>query len=288
MLVPLLKDEGNLPEIFLNTLPEYCSCGFPYEITTTLTELKCSNPKCPTKIKHRTLAMLQDLGITSIGMDVISAFVDKFNAQDPYLIFGYDFEKDGVIGKGITETRSKEIQTKLSRRNRLTVGDYLLYANMPNIDSSIRIICTLYPSIEELYAKLSIAQLTEDLGYSLDKGIINDRVIKVYKTLMMYKDDLLQNHNFVDIVDLEKTKIIHTACDETEIRGFNSLQDFITTINNSQSQYYIENSFIVYPNTEYYLTNHTDALNKERAEKINTKTFTPLEFFATIQKGTLE
>lgn len=53
------------PEPFYDSLPTVCLedvCGYPTEMLESLTQLRCSNPRCPSKVVQRMSAMVNRLG----------------------------------------------------------------------------------------------------------------------------------------------------------------------------------------------------------------------------------
>ena len=83
----------------------------------------------------------------------------------------------------------------------------------------------------------------------------------------------------------KEINILHIACDDTEITDFGTIENFVSTLNNKQSKYYLVNSQIVFPYTRVYLTNKEEGINYQRAKELNLKIYTPLEFAKIILRG---
>lgn len=97
MFVEELKREGNLPEEFLDVLPDTCPvCGSPMAITEGLSMLKCTNGVCPSKLTTRLCKLFEDLGVLGMGASRCAGLVKYHNATSPYIIFKL-CHKDGTF-----------------------------------------------------------------------------------------------------------------------------------------------------------------------------------------------
>lgn len=99
MLVGVLKDKNDLPEEFLDVLPETCPvCGSDMEITEGLTAVKCTNAVCPSKLTTRLVKLFEDLGVLGMGASRCAGMVQYHKATSPYIVFEV-CHKDGTFNK---------------------------------------------------------------------------------------------------------------------------------------------------------------------------------------------
>lgn len=316
MLVKDFKETQGyrFPEEFLELLPEVCldaECGSLTEMSDVLTSLRCTNPRCPSKVAMRLLALLQDLGVKGVGAEKARAIVSEFELDNPALIFGYNFDEDGCLTSKTNESISRSIQAQLMERNKFTLSEFVKICQLPNIQSSAGAIFSGYSNLTDAYAdieaggidfirtKLGIKKTainidkeakeyadklynlltTEDMsdalmqevlnaddygvfeGYSsyssirhilenkgvpyivnivrdklanINKDKISIKALKIYNTLIAFKNDLFEAIQFVNIIDLSGNsgvRLLKVAC-STEVGGqFKKKADFYAYVN---------------------------------------------------------
>ena len=94
---------GSLPEGLYESLPRVCpDCGFPMEMSEALTQLHCSNNRCPSKIAQRLVALATMLGVKDMGASRAEKFVKTHNVTNPLYIFKYNPDTDGAMADSIS------------------------------------------------------------------------------------------------------------------------------------------------------------------------------------------
>ena len=271
MLVKDFKEnEGyRFDEGFLDTLPEYCfddRCGSPTEMTETLTGLKCSNPRCPSKVAIRIVSMMNRLGVKEFGGKGkrVDDFITRFGVDNPLMIFAYEPDVDGQLGDSIGMEVSKRIYEQVNAKRTFTLAEYVRLANLPFIQTSAFKIFSDYDSLSDAYRdieeggvefirnKLEIAKGaapkasggSADLGFDLEEDIkdISIRALKVYESLMTFKTDLEFGLDYVTIINThaEGMTMLKVKCTEEVGVPFRTKADFYSTVNNLYSDLHVE------------------------------------------------
>lgn len=258
MLVTEFKEKQGyrFPDGFLSSLPETCfdyRCKSPMEMTETLTSLKCSNPRCPTKIANRIVAIMSSLGVKDLGIARANSFVSKYGINNPLLIFAYE-TSDGTLGDDISMDVSQRIVDQLSTRKNFTLWEYVRVANLPFIQTSALQIFGDYDDLGQAYQAIEqggVAYIRDRLdikkgatpatasgateGIDLESSIqdVSIRAAKVFATLMTFKGDLFQALPFVTIIKTHSAgmKTLKVVCSEEVGAGFRTKADFYSTVN---------------------------------------------------------
>lgn len=255
MLVPEFYENrlGTIPDEFYESLPLYCfedGCNFPMEMSETLTQLHCSNPRCPSKIVQRLVAMANQLGVKDLGEARAAKFVHTFEVGNPLIIFAYEPEVDGAMGEGISVETSQKIVDQFLAKKSFTLAEYVRAANLPFIQTSAMTIFGSYDDIEEAYRdieqggvefireKLNIKKSAED-G---DTESVSVRALKIFESLMTFKDDLISSVQYVNII---KTNVVgmtklKAVCSDEVGSGFKTKADFYATVNNMFPNIHVE------------------------------------------------
>lgn len=262
MLVKDFKEaEGyRYNESLLSSFPSYCldyRCNFPTEITETLTSLRCSNPRCPSKIARRLIAMMSIMGVKDLGGARANDFVSKFQVTNPLIIFAYEPDEDGALGFNISMDVSKKISSQVLSKNSFTLWEYVRLANLPFIQTSALQIFGDYDDLELAYKdieeggvefirnKLSIKKGDKRLNSTeFDDGITNVsiRAIKVYESLMTFKEDLFFGLPYVNIIKIhqENMTTFKVVCSDEVGSPFKTKADFYATVNNLYPDIHVE------------------------------------------------
>lgn len=251
---------------FLQLLPDYCldeRCGAPTEMSETLTGIRCSNPRCPSKVAVRIVNMMNKLGVKDFGGKGkrVDAFISKFGVDNPLMIFAYEPNEDGELGDGISLDVSKKIYDQINTRRSFTLAEYVRLANLPFIQTSAFNIFGDYDDFHEAYKdieeggvefireKLNISKGTkkkkEDEDLLDSEDLIEDvsvRAIKVYESLMTFKSDLEFGLDFVTIIQTHtgNVKTLKVKCTEEVGSPYRTKADFYATVNNLYSDLHVE------------------------------------------------
>jgi hypothetical protein len=243
MLVKEFKEnaKAGTPEGFLNILPENCyheGCGSPMEISAALTDLHCSNPRCPAKLKMRTVAMFKDMGVKGVGPEVAKGMYAKFSTVDNPLIFlGYQSDKDGPLTEDMSLEASKKIEEQIKGKTAYTLWEYVRLANLPYIQTSAMAIFGDYDDLEKAYADIEqggVEFIAKKLGVKTDESDdISVRAVRVFETLMTFKKDLLDGLGAIDIIKRQGEDILtyKAVCSDEVGEPFKTKADFYNTVN---------------------------------------------------------
>lgn len=264
MLVSEFKDkmQGVYNEDFLASLPSVCldeRCGSPTEMTEVMTSLCCSNPRCPTKIARRIIAITSMLGVKDLGASRANDFVTKHQIDNPLLVFAYEADSDGEMGYSISMDVSRKISQQFVNKRAMTLWEYVRLANLPFIQTSALQIFGDYDDLDTAYDdierggvefirnKLSIGKGAPKVSgvddlVDAEPTDISIRALKIFNSLMMFKPDLQQALPFVDIIKThsEGIKTLKAVCSDEVGKPFATKADFYATVNNLYKGIHVE------------------------------------------------
>ena len=175
---------------FYDSLPKFCeveSCGFPMQINEVLTELSCSNVRCPKKIAKRVQELCQKLGIEITYLTAFD-YVIMNHITNPMYLFksqaGIELEQ---------EERDKIIK-------QMSLERFVELNCLPYLEDTIKIFKE-YDSLDDFYADLEsdgIEFLEKQLSVFVDEEL-SMRALKAYDVLMTFKPDLYDGIDYVEI-----------------------------------------------------------------------------------------
>lgn len=269
MLVPEFCSNRSplFPDIFYDSLPQYCfedGCGFPMEMTEALTQLHCSNPRCPSKVVQRLIAIANSIGVKDLGEAKAYKFIYNFGIQNPLLIFGYEPSEDGALGDGISLEVSQKIADQFNQKKNFTLAEYVRVANLPFIQTSAMSIFGDYDDLDKAYEDIEnggVNFITEKLsikrGSSEDdnEDSISVRALRVFDSLMTFKDDLFEAIEFVNIIKTHSDGMIKlkAVCSDEVGAPFKTKADFYATVNSRYANIHVEFLGAVTKNIDYLI-----------------------------------
>lgn len=303
MLVPNFVENrvSSLPDDFYDCLPQYCEdCNYPMEMTEALTQLHCSNPRCPSKVVQRLCAMANALGVKDLGEARATKFIKSWGITNPLFIFGYEPDIDGQMADDISLDMSNKIAKQFADRSSFTLAEYVRIANLPFIQTSAFELFMGYDDLEEAYRVIEsggVEYIRDRLNIK-EKGTedVSIRALKVYESLMTFKDDLIECLPFVSIVPIHTPDMVTlmAVCTSDVGEGFRTKADFYATCNNMYENVHIEFGASVTSKTDYVIwagasgarAKVTAKVNKARKfieAGSNMKIVTALEFISIIE-----
>lgn len=224
----------DLPLEFAECLPEFCpTCGGVMELSESLTGLHCSNPRCPDKLVMRIKAICQDLGILGFGESTIEKFLEYHRITNPLSIFS--LRKGMVLSDEVSEKVSDSIISQIEEKRNFLLWEYVRVANIPNVQTSARNIFQGYSSLRDAYADIEsggIAFIQDKLGID-NNGEVSIKAMKIYKSLMEYKGDLLECEGDVNIIDMSNKRELNVVCSDQVGGGFAKKAEFYAYINST-------------------------------------------------------
>ena len=233
------------PDGFLELLPNNCfekGCNAPMEISEALTDLHCSNPRCPIKVKMRMRAMLQSIGVKGVGKEVAGQIIDKFGVDNPLMLFAYNPDEDGTLTDSMSMDVSRKIYNQLQEKKSYTLWEYVRLANLPYIQTSALHIFEGFDNLDDAYKEIEdggvdfiISKLNIKKGSEEDETqSVSIRAVKVFETLLTFKKDLYEAISWVTIIKKNDGSIISykAVCSDEVGSPFRTKADFYGTVNN--------------------------------------------------------
>lgn len=221
-----------LPIKFVECIPEYCtSCGALMEIGETLTGLHCSNPKCKDKVVMRIKSICQDLGVLSFGESTIEKFVDYYGISNPLNVLA--LQEGMLLSDEVSEKVSTSIIAQLHKKRNFLLWEYVMLANLPYIRTSARKIFQGYTTLEDAYNDIEaggVDFIQKKLGIA-NEGEVSVQAMKIYSTLMEFKDDLFECVIEINIINMEDKKELNVVCSDQVGGEFNKKAEFYAYIN---------------------------------------------------------
>lgn len=283
------KRIDGFPLPFYQSLPTVCfesSCGFPMEMSETLTRLHCSNPRCIAKLVRRMKSIVQYLGVKDFGEARIRSFLEHTGVINPMFIFAYDPSEDGALSDDISMDLSEKIYNQLQIKRKMTLAEYVRLSNIPNVQTSASIIFGKYDDIYEAYEAIEaggVDYIQELLG--IGKEDVSARAIAVYDSLMTFKQDLIEAVDCVDIIAVNKAETVNikaVVSDEVGC-GFKTKAEFYAKCNSLRENVHIEFLGAVNKSIDYLIWAGADGsparyTNKvDKVKKYNAKTAEHIE-----------
>lgn len=175
---------------FYDSLPKFCeveSCGFPMQINEVLTEVSCSNVRCPKKIANRVQELCQKLGIEITYLTAFD-YVTMNHITNPMYLF------KSQAGIELEQEERDRIQKQMSLERFVDLNC------LPYLEDSIKIFKE-YDSLDDFYDDLEsdgIEFLEKQLSVFVEEEL-SLRALKVYDVLMTFKQDLYDGLDYVEI-----------------------------------------------------------------------------------------
>lgn len=239
------KKVDGFPLGFYECLPTVCSepdCGYPTEMYETLTGLRCSNPRCPAKVSQRLQAMFTSLGVKGVGEVGFRSIVEYWGLRNPLLLLQYEFDGDGVLAPNINEATSREIERQLKEHQSFTLAEYVRLANIPALQTSSNAIFDKFDDIIDAYNAIEeggIEYIQERLGIA--KADLSLRSVKVYESLMTFKDDLIEGFDCIDVIRKNSMLTFKVCVSQAVECGFKTKAEFYNYVNNlAPGRLYVE------------------------------------------------
>ena len=244
MLVKEFTDRrvDGFPPSFYESLPDICledNCGYPTEMLETLTQLRCSNPRCPAKIAQRLQAIFGYLGVKGVGDVGIRNFVNERCLTNPMFVFAYEpgsieEGKDGNFCSSVNENTSQSLYEQIQAKNSFTLAEYVRISHLPHIQTSAGALFDKFDDIELAYEAIEsggIEYIKDCLG--IKNAEVSLRAIKIYESLMTFKTDLIEAISCVNIIKKNTGDMISfKVCVSGDVGcGYRTKADFYDYVN---------------------------------------------------------
>lgn len=206
-------DNYGLPFKFVEVLPDTCEeCGSPLAISETMTGLHCSNPRCKDKLIMRIRAVCRDLGIVDFGESTISKFIDYYGVTN-HLNF-FDLRKGMILSDEVSDKVSEKVVDQVVRKKDFLLWEFVQVANLPYIRTSARKIFQGYNTLTEAFQDIEeggVDFIQSKLGIAKE-DTVSLQAMKVYSTLMEFKEDLLEGEECVNIISITGKRELNVVC----------------------------------------------------------------------------
>lgn len=220
-----------LPDYILDCIPETCECGAPIEFTDTLRQIYCSNARCLYKVASRLEAMAKAMQSDGWGESTCITVCREFGMISPFQVFLLE----DMLKQGRTSSVSafpKKVENICDRKKRnVELWEVVRLAGIPSIETIAYKIFAGYNNLTEAFSDIEKGQvpfIAEKLGIkNVESGVM---AVKVYNTLMEYKEELLFGETQFDI-HKPAGQTIHIAI-TGGVYGFRNKSEFIKYINN--------------------------------------------------------
>lgn len=205
-----------LDEDILNLIPETCYyCGLPLQISPVFTGLTCVNEKCAGKVAKRCATFLQSIGFLGLGEKAMLRFCSMYQITIPVQLFLLEQEDLEDEPDSAYKRDLQRMITFLKLKNKMTLEQYLIYANLPSIqDKTVGKLVENVQDLDTLYRMLDaegINFVNGALGISPDAILRGTKVLEVFYE---FKEDLTStlDQNIITIesvnTDLEKLNLV--------------------------------------------------------------------------------
>lgn len=233
-------DNQLISEGVLNVIPHTCGCGSPIEFTDSLKQIYCSNPRCFYKVAARLEAMAKKLRgpngecCEGWGESTCVTVCKEYKLESPYQVF----QLDKLVANGATSSTpafEKKVASICNPELRkVELWKVVELAGIPSIESIAYKIFGGYHNFTEAYKDIEEGQVPF-IAYKL--GLKNSETsvmaVKVYKTLLDYKDEILYGEKQFDIY--EPTGKTLYMCITGGVNGFRNKSEFVQYINKRYS-----------------------------------------------------
>jgi NAD-dependent DNA ligase len=297
MFVSDLIDQVDLPERFVDCLPEVCDvCGSPMEISANLTGLHCSNPRCGDKMVMRIRSLCNDLNVVGFGEKYIEKFLECYSVDSPMDIFG--IKKGYPVPDGVPEKTFNELIDQLKSKNKMLLWEYVMFTNIPFVRTSARKIFDGFPDIHTAMKAIEeggVLFVQKRLGLAGDENGLSVQSVKVYNALIGYKDDLVKGCDYVEIIQPSNNPEIVIVCSDQVGGRFSTKNEFYSYIKSTfgdRLQITVATSvtkktnYLIWAGADGSVARHTNkvkAAEAYRSKGVNIPILTAEQFIAELQ-----
>lgn len=235
LYIPDVKEnytKYGLPYDFVQCLPSYCpTCGAVMVMEASLTGLHCDNPRCPDKLVMRIRAICNSLNILNFGEETIKKFIAYYGVTNPLNMFA--LRRGMLISDETSEDASYNIISQIEDKRHFLLWEYVQIANIPAVQTSARLLFQGYKTLEEAYSDIEntgVAGIQKKLGID-NNGEVSVRAMKIYKSLIEFKEDLFESIADVNIISMEGKKELNVVCSDQVGFGFSKKPEFYAYVN---------------------------------------------------------
>ena len=225
-------DNELLSEDIIDCIPHECECGSPIEFTDSLRQIYCSNPRCLYKVAARLEAMAKAMQADGWGESTCIEVCKIFKLKSPYQVFLLENAvADGISSlDGVAAFPKKVASICDPARKKVELWEVVKLAGIPSIETISYKIFDGYNSLTEAFNDIEKGQvpfIADKLGLkNAETGVM---AVRVYNTLLEYKDELLFGEKQFQIYK-PTGETLHIAI-TGGVQGFKNKGEFIRYIN---------------------------------------------------------
>ncbi len=218
---------GLLSEDVIDCIPHNCEyCGSELELTDSIKQIYCPNRFCALKIAARLEYMAKAMKADGWGESTCREACRIFKLKSPYQVFLLE----GHTCDSIPAFRKKVDSICDPDKRRVKLWEVVRLAGIPSIETIAFKIFDGYENLEEAYKDIEDYQvpfIAERLGLkNAETGVL---AVKVFNTLIEYKDELLFGETQFDVY--QPTGMNLYIAITGGVQGFTNKAEFIKYIN---------------------------------------------------------
>ena len=177
----------------------------------------------------RIKAICKSLGILDFGESTISKFIDYYGVTNSLDMF--ELQEGYILSDEVSEKVSSKVIKQIEENKNFVLWEFVQVANLPFVQTSARKIFQGYNNLTDAYRDIEeggVDFIQEKLGISKEK--VSLQALKIYTTLIEFKEDLLEGESHVNIISLEGVKEINVVCSDQVGGGFSKKSEFYAYI----------------------------------------------------------
>lgn len=214
----------------LEYIPDICPiCGSDIEFTDSLKQVYCTNKRCSLKVAARLESMAKAMKADGWGESACLKVCQKFNMISPYQIFvvgeqGLECDEIPAFSKKIASICDPSKRT-------VRLWEVVRLAGIPSIETIAFKLFDGFTTLSEAYEKIEKYQVpfvAERLGLKDSSSSV--MAVKIYNTLMEYKEELLFGETKFDIYIPTGENLLIAITGGVD--GYHNKAEFVQEINN--------------------------------------------------------
>ncbi|EQF29930.1 hypothetical protein QEW_4494 [Clostridioides difficile CD160] len=183
---------------FYDCLPlSKCDCGEELIITKTLSNISCINDFCIYNLGYRLKDLLEDIKV-KIDIEDCIEFIKHHKITNIYYIFccNHNFKLHPNSSSLLDESVIKAI----SINRELNLINLVSLGHIRSLEGLEEALFSNYNSFDEFYNDLE--KNKHNLLYKLlDNNFIESRITKIYRSLLLYKEDFYESLNYIRLIN---------------------------------------------------------------------------------------
>ncbi|HFL3653853.1 TPA: hypothetical protein ACG3P3_001577 [Clostridioides difficile] len=192
------KETNIFNKNFYEYLPSNkCDCGEDLIITKTLSNISCINDFCIYNLCYRLRDLLEDINVKIDIVDCMK-FIKYHNITNIYYIFCYNHSSK--LYPSSSTLLDESIIKAISINRELNLINLVRLGHIRDLEGLEEALFYNYHSLDEFYNDLENNK--HNLLYKLlDNNLVESRITKIYRSLLLYKADLYESLNYIRLIN---------------------------------------------------------------------------------------